>query len=466
MSDKAVDWARETFEDSELGDPRRTNRLIQIASLYAKNIGSSTVECCNGDSAQIEGAYRFLRNDQISPAGIREGGFASTVRQLKRENTLLAIEDTTTVSYRHEVAKELGYTSNSPTAKTRGFHVHSILLLSAESHRTVGLIEQNWFCRNNEGYGKSKRKNVRKYHEKESYKWEHSSRKMTERLEEKMKDVISVCDRDADVYDYLFYKLHNNQRFIVRARENRNLASSEKKLFEKVFSTKSLGTYDVFVKQKGGRKARTAKVRYYSSTIEIELPKGSKKMGYPDKLMLNVVGAREENTKGIDEPLEWVILTSESINSNELARLVLKYYELRWRIEDFHKAWKSGAGVERLRLQSKDNLERGASILAFIAVKLLQIREIVLKEPEKSKKKDFANYVLAKDEWKALWLAIEKSSPPKKPPTIEWVYYGLGKLGGWYDSKRTGIIGWKALWKGWFRLMDRVESYSDARIYL
>lgn len=465
MNNNALEWAIETFEDAALGDPRRTNRLIQIASLYAQNIGSSTVECCDGDTAQIEGAYRFLRNNQISPEAIREGGFSSTARKLKQENTLLAIEDTTTVSYRHAAATELGYTSNSPTAKTKGFHVHSILLLSAKSQCTVGLIEQNWFCRDNEDFGKSKKKAVRDYHEKESYKWEYSSRKMVERVGEKIKDVISICDRDADVYDYLHYKLSNNQRFIVRARENRSLDSSEKKLFEKVFSTKPLGTYEVFVKQKGGRKARTAKVQYYSSTLEIKLPKRIGKIDYPNKLKLNVVAAREKETKGIDEPLKWIILTSEAVNSKESARLILKYYELRWRIEDYHKAWKSGAGVERLRLQSKDNLERGASILAFIAVKLLQIREIALLKTEKIGKNEFANYVLGKDEWKVLWIAIEKSIPPKKPPTIEWVYFSLGKLGGWHDSKHTGIIGWKALWKGWFRLMDKVEIYNDVKIY-
>ena len=55
---------------------------------------------------------------------------------------------------------------------------------------------------------------------------------MLNRLGEKMHDVISICDREADIYDYLFYKLNNKQRFIVRARENRKTTSVENKLFE------------------------------------------------------------------------------------------------------------------------------------------------------------------------------------------------------------------------------------------
>ena len=241
MKIDALEWASETFQDCALGDPRRTNRLIQVASSCAENIGGSIVECCAGDSAQIEGAYRFLRNDQIEASAIREGGFESTVRQLQEEKTLLAIEDTTTLSYKHQAAEDLGYTSNSLTAKSRGFNVHSTLLVSESSQRTIGLIEQSWYCRDDKDYGKSKDKRKRDYHKKESYKWEHASRKMAERLKRKVGDVISVCDREADIYDYLYYKLSQNQRFIVRASENRKLASSEEKLFEEVLRKPAWG---------------------------------------------------------------------------------------------------------------------------------------------------------------------------------------------------------------------------------
>jgi len=461
----AEEWARELFGDSELGDPRRTKRLVKLASNYAKNIGSSTVASCGGDESEVEASYRFLRNDGVKPEAIREGGFNSTARMTFKENTLLAIEDTTTLSYKHQAASELGYTSNSPSAKSKGFNVHSILLLSEDTGRTIGLIEQSWYCRDNATYGKSKNKRTRDYHDKESYKWEHASRVMTKRLGQKTQDVISVCDREADIYDYLFYKLNNKQRFIVRARENRKTTSVEHKLFEQVLLTPVLGTYKVQVQQKGGRKARVAMIQYYSASVELVLPKHQKNKGYSPTLCINVVAAKEIKNAGTDESLEWIILTSEPVNTAELTRQVLRNYELRWRIEDYHKAWKSGVGVEDLRLQSKGNLERAGSIFAFIAVKLLQMREIVLSSPDELNQDTPATHILTTDEWKVLWITTKKSKPPKEPPNIKWAYKSLGKLGGWHDSKRTGIIGWNALWKGWFRLMDKVESYTDARLY-
>ncbi|HDZ31672.1 MAG TPA: IS4 family transposase, partial [Pseudoalteromonas sp.] len=52
----------------------------------------------------------------------------------------------------------------------------------------------------------------------------------------------------------------------------------------------------------------------------------------------------------------------------------------------------------------------------------------------------------------------EKDVLPDKVPSLHWLYYSLAKLGGWYDSKRNGRVGVKALWKGWLKLADMVES--------
>jgi hypothetical protein len=57
---------------------------------------------------------------------------------------------------------------------------------------------------------------------------------------------------------------------------------------------------------------------------------------------------------------------------------LVRFYELRGRVEEFHKAWKSaGTQVESFRLQTRNNLEKIIVITAFIAVRLLQLRELV-----------------------------------------------------------------------------------------
>lgn len=46
---------------------------------------------------------------------------------------------------------------------------------------------------------------------------------MTERLQEQMPQVISVCDREAGIYEYLQYKRTEKQRFVVRSMQNRHI---------------------------------------------------------------------------------------------------------------------------------------------------------------------------------------------------------------------------------------------------
>ena len=57
--------------------------------------------------------------------------------------------------------------------------------------------------------------------------------------------------------------------------------------------------------------------------------------------------------------------SSEPISDERAVLEVLRLYQHRWRIEEFHKAWKSGAGVERRRMRTVLNIQRIAVILAI-----------------------------------------------------------------------------------------------------
>ncbi|QAU25055.1 hypothetical protein EO087_14535 [Dyella sp. M7H15-1] len=81
-----------------------------------------------------------------------------------------------------------------------------------------------------------------------------------------------------------------------------------------------------------------------------------------DSLAMRVVVVEEIDPPASVEPLHGMLLTSEPVGTVQQVQDVVRFYTLRWRIEEFHKAWKSGAGVERQRLQSADNLERMLAI--------------------------------------------------------------------------------------------------------
>lgn len=461
-------WAEELFSQCDLGDRRRTSRLVKVASLLANKIGRSLAAVCDGDLAEVEGAYRFIRNPSFDGQDIAEGGFQATAQKAREHKLLLAIEDTTSFNYNHQAEglEEQGENNGN----VRGFYAHSVLLVDPIQEKTVGLIEQTRWQRKVSEKGKRYQLETRAYEEKESFKWENASVEMAERLGEKMSDVISVCDREADVYDYLHFKGQERQRYIVRAVQNRKLDIGDELISDALNESPVMGHYTVEIEQKSGRKARKAEMELRSCTVTLKgVKRGEIEL---EELEVNVVAAIEVgDTSEGNERLSWVLLTTQAIDSFEEVRTIVRYYEMRWRIEEYHKAWKTGAGSERQRMQHADNLEKMIVILGFVAVRLLQLREAfeVKSTPENKLAERKCTEVLTQEEFIVLWLATDgkknkKKSVPKEAHSLVWAYNAIAKLGGWTNSKGTGKASWLTIWDGWYRLSERLEGYRAAKI--
>jgi len=100
-------------------------------------------------------------------------------------------------------------------------------------------------------------------------------------------------------------------------------------------------------------------------------------------------------------------------------------------------------------------------------VRLLQLREAI-SDPPSHEKRSIAKdrscaEVLTKEEWSVLWIATRNKKPPKKAPPMKWAYQAIAKLGGWLDSKGTGKASWDTIWRGWYRLQDKVEICVKAK---
>ncbi|WFQ81378.1 IS4 family transposase [Xenorhabdus sp. SF857] len=444
------EWAKEQFGHAKLGDPRRTARLVNMASDLAQYPGKSVVKS-SSSPASMEGAYRFIRNDNISSEDIAEAGFTATANQIERYPLLLALEDTTTLSYQHRsIRNELGHVNQGN--RWRGLLAHSILLFTPDTNEVIGLIEQQRWTRDIKTRGIRRHDLKRPYEDKEGYKWERASRNMALRLGDAMTNVISVCDREADIYDYLIYKVLNKKRFVVRSMMSRHIEEGSDKLYQFASELKSVGQRQIQVAQRGGRKAKAVTLDVKYAPVTLKTP--SNKTG--DAIPLYYVGCSEIGNE--DNKLNWHILTNEPINNKEDALTIIGYYEKRWLVEEYHKIWKSeGTGVEELRVQSKNNLERLATIYAFLAVRIFQLKFASEQLEDISCEK-----ILSPKAWKLLWLKSIKTALPETPPTAKWAYEHLAKLGGWKDSKRNGRASVKTLWEGWLKLQAILEGYELA----
>ncbi len=457
---ETTQWAEEIFGKCNLGDPRRVTRLVNYAAKQAAAPGASTFGSCEGDMAASEGAYRFLRNDNVEPKDIDNGVARATVAQCLRKNVVLAIQDTTGVEVAHVPLRAQLKDEGCPT----GFLVHSSLMVDGETGVPIGLINQMRWIREKERAGKETRRQ-RNYEEKESYRWEVASRRMVALMGD-ASNVITLADREADIFEFLHYHQENRLRYVVRVSHERILASGET-LWSHLEKMPMLGYRQIEIGQRGpwrpafeknerpGRKARVATLEIRAGQMTLPQPKRSKSSS---PVIVNVVYIKEIDVPEGSEPLEWRLFTSEPIDAFESVSLIIKYYGLRWLIEEFHKSWKVGCRLEERVLQSLDAVERFMAISGPIAIRLLQLQLAAYESPDGL----CAN--LSEDELQCLSAMPIGGKPPKKGPMSNRdIYYAIAKLGGWMDTKRNGRVGWQSIWKGWARFQDRFEGWRLAK---
>ena len=242
----------------------------------------------------------------------------------------------------------------------------------------------------------------------------------------------------------------NRVDVVIRAARARKLHQQEKTLFEEVAQAPLLGTTKLKLRAKAGRKARTATLELRVCTIDLRGPE--RPGGRLEPLTITVVEAREKrpakaNAKNASDNdddeklLHWVLLTSLPAGTLLEALEVVAIYRERWLIEDYHKALKSGTGVERFQLGSADALESVIAIVAVLAARLLGLQLLAAKAPQTPLPSHSADpQVLA--------ILEARFGLPKNGWTVAEYLRAIARLGGFLGRKCDGSPGWMTLWRG------------------
>jgi hypothetical protein len=448
-------WAFSLFGQCDLGDPRRVKRLVKFAATQAENPELSISSVCENESV-AEGAYRLLKNDKIETLKFEEGPFLQVAEICQDQETILAIQDTTAVEITHLPLRKEVQEKGLPS----GFSVHSTLMVDAQTGIPLGLIDQSRWRQKKDSVGG--KKNLK---DKKSAKWQSASERMLGRLKNP-ESVITVCDREADMFEFLNYNHSHGNRYIVRCNHNRRTKNSEKlfdeidglaSIAEKTLTIQQRGPFEEFGRRREGRKKKSVELQISAGEVKILRPEDLKEG--PKEIAVNVVLVKEA---GNPEGLVWRIFTNESIDTPESVHTIVSYYERRWLIEDFQKCWKSGCKVEERALQTIDGLERFMIISSAIAVRILQLKHLAEACPNLS-----CEIMFSRAQWHSLHvLGGNKNAIPQTTPNLKWAYKSIGKLGGFKNSKQTGKIGWKTLWTGWQKFQDQWIGWQMAHAHL
>jgi len=439
-------WAAEEFGGAELGDARRTQRLQQLGTAMAKRSSSALTEVCEDWAGQKAG-YRFFANEGVRPESILASHRQATVERMGRAAVVLAVQDTTTLNYSaHQETSGLGPLS---TGQQQGLVVHTTLAVTPE-RTPLGILDQQVWTRSAGGLGKRTTRKARAVTEKESRKWLGSLQAVCEAQAAcPHTRVVSVGDREADVYDLFLAERPDGVALLIRAAWDRRVVDAQGHLWAALEAAPVLGTRIVTVPRVPGQRAREATLTLRAEPVTLRPPKAREAEALPP-VPITAVWAVEAATPPDTEPLAWMLLTTLPVTTAAEAEQVIDWYCCRWEIEVWHRVLKTGCKIEDRQLGSAMRLRRCLALTSVVAWRLLYAARLARSDPELP-----STALLSTSEWRALACRMLKTpTPPPNPPSIQQAVLWIAQLGGFPARASDGDPGPTTLWRGFQRLAE------------
>jgi hypothetical protein len=457
---EAATWATSEFAQAELGDQRRVSRLILLATAAALRPSGKVTEVFS-EGAQREAAFRFLENDEVEERELRRSVQEAGARRCAPAPYAFVAVDQTSLTITDKArTKRLGMVG------TRAFSSEGLQVMSAVAvtpdGTPQGLVGQSYWTRQRMGRRKKDTRHKRKVEDKETQYWldvMEQARTAFAKTAPTTRPWFQL-DRGGDAWPVLQLVADSDFWTTVRASWNRRLSrtedSAQSYLWDTMEKCLPLGRYTQDVPCGDRRAARNATIEVRASRVTLDLL--AKPSMRHIQAELWAVFAREcETTPADEDPLEWMLLTNHPASNFEEARLVVFGYAQRWRIEEFHRAWKTGAcRVEETQLRDRDRVVRWAVILAAVAMRIVRMTYRSRHQHHYPASVEFSTQEVE---------AIVRLARPKEHrrgtmPTIGDAILWLAYLGGYTGKSSGGPPGAIVLARG----LRRIEPLVDVLI--
>lgn len=425
-------WAHEEVGHAELGDARRTARLTRLlARVAASPAGRVTQVFDNG--AEREAAYRFLENDRIAAASILEAHRLAVARRAAAFRYVYVAIDQSAMQLTDRNGSVFGPISGGHTGT--GVQAMSALVVAPDGV-ALGLSALELWTRSTKR-APDYHHDYRTVDERETRFWLAAAQQTATLMQTAAPATMPwvQMDRGADSAHVLLELAKLGVAYTVRASINRRIRTrhGRRYLFDTIRHRPVLGSYPLEVRREGRRVATTIEVRAVRVVLDLAVGKRGRAPWRP--LEVTFVEAREVGVGADpDEPILWRLLTNHPVATLEDARAVIAGYTMRWRVEDFHLAWKSGTcRIEDSNLRSVPAFAKWATILATVAVRAQRLKTLARETPDVPALTEFTP-----DEVDAvLLLRRPKNYDPAVPPTLGQLVRWIADLGG-YTGKSSG----------------------------
>lgn len=450
------------FQNLKMSDDRLLSRLSQIVDCIKEAPHRSFPAIFKHKSA-LDGFYRFVNNQRVNASEITHAVCEETANAINRRGNnqlALAIHDTSNFSFaKNSQIEGLGRITN----KQKGFFGHFCIAVTLD-REIIGLLGLNTWTRPEERLGYRTSKQRRADPTSETHKWSNLIREVKAKIQNSSSDgsltnsrnVVHVADREADDYTDFCGYVDKGDRFVFRSSFDRNIQDSEyAKLRESLGAAQMVCQREVALSARRPsknendhrthpvRKKRVAHLGIAAKAIEVR--RGDKlSIDLPKTLKLNFVRVFEMETPLGEEPIEWILITTEPIGSPEDLLRIVDIYRARWTIEEYFKALKTGCAFEKRGLESFSALLNCLAIFAPIACSLYNLKTIGQEQPEKN-----PETVASPIQIKIISQSIHRDE--KTLNSAQSVMLGIASMGG--HLKHNGPPGWQVLARGYERLL-------------
>ena len=483
------EWAQQEFGEVKLGDQRLRDRLVRIMTDRGEHPDVSYLAAAAGDRYAAKGYYYFIDNQhqELTPEAMLATHRKRTLQRMASEPLVLVVQDTSDLNFStRPQTTGLGVIgSNQTGAKSLGLKLHSSIALTPEG-LPLGVLRS--VAEAQEAKDEAEKQTPweaqkRPIEEKKSFRWIQGLRDCVAAAEEMPQTrLLMLADREGDIFQLFREAEATRERVgvLVRAAHNRRLEGEEEKLWETLQASRNETRVEVIIPRQRTKPAKRDKPEQPGlparpATLSVRFEKISLAPGRYDlecdsPLRLWGVYVREPEPPPEAKPIEWMLLTTEEIETGQQAAELVGLYSRRWRIEEWHRILKSGCRIEARQHQTAERLQRAIVMDVVLAWRIHLLTLLGRDVPELPCEVLF-------DDWEVKVLEAlraeqeqarkrskraktkKSEDKEKRPLLLGEAITQVAKLGGYLARGSDPPPGAECLWTGLVRLCVMADGF-------
>ena len=368
------DFGQDHFGAADLGHKKRNACLVRVANALMRHPGGTLPDKLQSP-ADYKAMIRLANRPEVTHAAVLGPHIDRTFALLRQsDGPRLLIHDGTELDFSGLASiPTLGPIGNG---HNRGYLCHNSLAVDPQRREAIGLAGQILHTRvpvpRKEGV-QAKRERA----SRESRLWTQAIEDLPAAPEGQL--WVDVADRGADLFEFLASEDALGRHYVVRACSSRSIGvghgaqAKAAGLHPYARSLAECGRRPMEISDGAGGQ-RQATVALAWAAVQLKPPHVRRGLYEPRPLRVWVIRVWEVDAPAKAAPLEWILLTNVAVRETADAWVRVRWYECRWIVEEFHKAQKTGCGVEDMQFTTEAALQPMIAVLSVAALQLLKLR--------------------------------------------------------------------------------------------